>query len=155
MVLDLSPMKGIRVDPDRRRATEAGATWADLDHETQAFGLATTGGLISTTGVAGLTLGGGIGWLMRRLGLACDNLLGGDVVTAEGRLVRANADENPDLFWALRGAGGNFGVVVSFEFAVHPVGPTILGGPVFFPGERGPGGALVGTASTRPTCPTR
>jgi FAD binding domain/Berberine and berberine like len=137
MVVDLSAMKGIRVDPDRRRATvQGGATWGDLDHETQAFGLATTGGLISTTGVAGLTLGGGIGWLMRRLGLACDNLVGADVVTADGRLVRADAEENPDLLWALRGGGGNFGVVVSFDFAVHPVGPTILGGPVFFPGDQ-------------------
>jgi len=136
IVLDLSAMKGIRVDPHARRATvQPGATWGDLDHETQAFGLATTGGLVSTTGVAGLTLGGGIGWLMRRHGLACDNLLAADVVTADGRIVRASADDHQDLLWGLRGGGGNLGIVTAFEFALYPVGPTILGGPVFFPGS--------------------
>jgi FAD binding domain/Berberine and berberine like len=137
VVLDLSAMKGIRVDPDAERAVvQPGVTWGDFDHETQAFGLATTGGLVSTTGVAGLTLGGGIGWLMRRHGLTCDNLAAADVVTADGRLVRASEDEHPDLLWALRGGGGNFGVVVSFEFRLHPVGPVVLAGPIFFPGDQ-------------------
>ena len=111
----------MRVDPARGTATaEAGCTWADFDHETQAFGLAVTGGLVSTTGVAGFTLGGGIGWLMRKAGLACDNLVGADVVTADGRLVHASEDENPDLLWGLRGGGGNFGIVTSLEFAAAP-----------------------------------
>jgi hypothetical protein len=137
IVLDLSTMKGIRVDPDEKRAiVQPGATWGDLDHETQAFGLATTGGLVSTTGIAGLTLGGGIGWLMRRHGLACDNLVSADVVTADGRLVRASDQENRDLLWALRGGGGNFGIVVSFGFRLHPVGPVVLAGPIFFPGDQ-------------------
>ncbi len=136
IVLDLSAMKGIRVDPDGRRATvQPGVTWRDFDHETQAFGLGSTGGLVSTTGVAGLTLGGGIGWLMRRDGLACDSLVAADVVTADGRLVRASSDTEPDLLWGLRGGGGNLGIVVSFEFELHPVGPTILGGPVVFAGS--------------------
>jgi FAD/FMN-containing dehydrogenase len=137
MVLDLGRMKSIRVDPVRQRAVvEAGATWREFDHEAQAFGLAVTGGLVSSTGVAGFTLGGGIGWLMRRYGLACDNLVGADVVTADGRYLRASADENPDLFWGLRGGGGNFGVVTSLEFQLHRVGPTILAGPIFYPGEQ-------------------
>jgi FAD/FMN-containing dehydrogenase len=137
IVLDLGRMQGVRVDPIRQRAVvEGGATWHDLDHETQAFGLAVTGGLVSSTGVAGFTLGGGIGWLMRRHGLACDNLVGADVVTADGRFVHASADENPDLFWGLRGGGGNFGVVTSFEFQLHRVGPTILAGPIFYPGDQ-------------------
>jgi FAD/FMN-containing dehydrogenase len=137
LVIDLSPMQGIRVDPERRTArAEAGVTWASFDHETQAFGLATTGGLVSSTGLAGFTLGGGVGWLMRKHGLACDNLVAADVVTADGRLVHASADENAELFWGLRGGGGNFGVVTSLEYRVHPVGPMVTGGAVFYPAER-------------------
>jgi FAD/FMN-containing dehydrogenase len=139
VVLDLSPMKGIRVDPERKRVVaQAGNLWQDLDHETQAFGLAVTGGLVSTTGIAGFTLGGGIGWLVRRCGLTSDNLVAADVVTADGQLLRASADEHPDLFWALRGGGGNFGVVTSFEYALHDVGPTVFAGAVFYPGEDAP-----------------
>ena len=136
VVLDLSPMKAVRVDPQQRRAiAQGGATWADFDHETQAYGLAVTGGLVSTTGLGGFTLGGGIGWLLRKHGLTCDNLVSADVVTADGRLVHASAEQHSDLFWALRGGGGNFGVVTSMEYALHPVGPTVLGGLLFFPGE--------------------
>ena len=122
IVCDLSAMRGVRVDPERRTArAEGGCTWGDLDHATHAFGLATTGGIISTTGVGGLTLGGGIGHLARGQGLSCDNLISADVVTADGRLVTASEDENADLFWALRGGGGNFGVVTSLEYRLHPV----------------------------------
>ena len=122
VVADLSGMRGVRVDPAARTArAEGGATWGDFNHATGAFGLATTGGIISTTGVGGLTLGGGIGYLARGHGLSCDNLISADVVTADGRLVAANATDNPDLFWAIRGGGGNFGVVTSFEFRLHPV----------------------------------
>lgn len=136
IVIDLSPMRGIRIDLARRTIrVEAGATWGDVDHEAQAFGLATTGGLVSTTGVAGLTLGGGFGWLMRRYGLACDNLVAADVVTAGGRIVRASDDDNADLFWGLRGGGGNFGVVTAFEFRLHPVGPIVAAGAVFLRGD--------------------
>ena len=136
VVLDLSPMKAVRVDPQARRAVaQGGATWADFDQETQAFGLAVTGGLVSTTGLGGFTLGGGIGWLLRKHGLTCDNLVSADVVTADGHLVHASAGQNSDLFWALRGGGGNFGVVTSMELALHPVGPTVVGGLLFFPGE--------------------
>ncbi len=136
IVIDLSPMRDVRVDPTARRATVGGgAVWADVDHETQAHGLATTGGLISTTGVAGFTLGGGIGWTMRKFGLACDNLTAADVVTADGRLVHASATENPDLFWGLRGGGGNFGIVTQFEFDLHPLGPIVYAGPIFYPAD--------------------
>src|SRR3954447_949686 len=136
IVIDLSPMRGILVDPVGRRAVvQGGSTWRDVDVETQAHGLATTGGLVSTTGVGGFTLGGGIGWLMRKYGLAADNLVGADVVTADGELVHASESENPMLLWALRGGGGNFGVVTSFEFDLHKVGPTVVGGPIFFAGS--------------------
>ncbi|MDX6586808.1 MAG: hypothetical protein QOI31_1281 [Solirubrobacterales bacterium] len=136
IVCDLTAMRGTRVDPERRTArAEGGCTWGDLDHATHAFGLATTGGIISTTGVGGLTLGGGIGHLARGHGLSCDNLISADVVTAEGRLMTASEDENADLFWALRGGGGNFGVVTSLEFRLHPVG-EIYGGPIFYPVDR-------------------
>src|SRR3954451_1028969 len=137
IVIDLSAMKGIKVDPARRTAVaQGGCTWADLDHETQAFGLAVTGGLVSSTGIGGFTLGGGIGWLMRKCGLACDNLIAADVVTADGQLVRASEDENPELLWGLRGGGGNFGIATSLEYRLHPVGPMVLAGPIFFAGER-------------------
>jgi FAD/FMN-containing dehydrogenase len=134
LMLDLSSMKGIRVDAARRTArAEPGLTWADFDSETQAFGLATTGGVVSTTGIAGLTLGGGIGWLSRTYGLSCDNLLSVDIVTADGQLRTASADENADLFWAVRGGGGNFGVVTSFEYQLHQVGPSVLAGLLVWP----------------------
>ena len=133
IVIDLSAMRAVWVDPAGRTArVQGGALWGDVDHETQAHGLATTGGIVGHTGVAGVTLGGGIGFLMRKYGLAVDNLLATEVVTAEGSIVRASADEHPDLFWALRGGGGNFGVVTSFRFALHPVGPTVMAGPVFW-----------------------
>jgi FAD/FMN-containing dehydrogenase len=126
-------MKGIQIDPAGRRAVaQPGLTWSEFDHETQAFGLAVTGGLVSSTGIAGFTLGGGIGWLLRKYGLTCDNLLAADVVTADGQLVTTSEHEHPDLFWALRGGGGNFGVVTSFEYRLHPVGPTVFAGPVFY-----------------------
>ena len=130
IVVDLSAMRTVRVDPSARTATAAGgATWRDLDTATQAHGLATTGGVVSDTGIGGLTLGGGFGILMRKYGLACDNLLEAEVVTADGRIRRVDADEESDLFWALRGGGGNFGVVTSFTYRVHPVG-RILWGPI-------------------------
>jgi FAD/FMN-containing dehydrogenase len=137
LVLDLSRLKSIRVDPDARTVRiRPGVTNGDLDRETQSHGLATTSGIASTTGVTGLTLGGGLGWLMRRYGLACDNLLSADVVTADGACITATAQTHADLFWALRGGGGNFGVVTSFEYRLHPVGPTVVAGPVFYPAER-------------------
>jgi len=133
LVVDLSRMNGVRVDPDAKTArVEPGCTWGDVDHATHAFGLATVSGVISTTGVGGLTLGGGHGYLTRQYGLTVDNLLGADVVLADGRLVHASEDENADLFWGLRGGGGNFGVVTSFEFELHPV-ETVTGGPMFWP----------------------
>jgi FAD/FMN-containing dehydrogenase len=136
LVLDLSAMNAVRVDPDRRRiVAQAGCLWQDVDAEAQAFGLAVTGGLVSTTGIAGFTLGGGIGWLVRRCGLTCDNLIGADIVTADGQYLHTSEDEHPDLFWALRGGGGNFGVVTSFEFQAHEVGPTVFAGIVFYRGE--------------------
>jgi FAD/FMN-containing dehydrogenase len=139
LVIDLSPMKGIRVDPARRTArAEAGVLWGELDRETQLHGLATVGGIVTHTGIAGLTLGGGIGWLMRKHGATVDNLLSADVVTAQGETVTASDEENPDLFWAIRGGGGNFGVVTSFEYRLHPIGPIVLAGPVFYPLEDAP-----------------
>lgn len=133
IVIDLSAIRGVRVDPTNRRAwVQGGALWGDVDHETQPYGLATTGGIVSHTGVAGLTLGGGVGWLMRKHGLTADNLLAVDMVTADGELLRASEQEHPDLFWALRGGGGNFGVVTSFEFRLHPVGPNVLAGPIIW-----------------------
>jgi FAD/FMN-containing dehydrogenase len=138
MVLDLTPLKGIRVDPSLRTArVQGGALWRELDRETQAFGLATTGGTVSNTGVGGLTLGGGLGWLMGKYGLTIDNLLSADIVTADGTFRTVDAENQPDLFWALRGGGGNFGVVVSFEFALHPV-DTVLGGLVVFGLDQAP-----------------
>jgi FAD/FMN-containing dehydrogenase len=137
ILIDLGLMRAVSVDADARVArAEAGATGGDLDRATQEHGLATTLGVVSTTGIAGLTLGGGIGWLMRKHGLACDNLLSVDLVTADGRLVTASAEDNADLFWALKGGGGNFGIVTSFEYRLHPVGPTVYGGGVMFPRER-------------------
>jgi len=132
VVIDMSRMRGVRVNPEKRTArAEGGATWGDFNAATNAFGLATTGGIISTTGVAGLTLGGGIGYLARGYGLSLDNLISADVVTADGKLLIASDKENQDLFWAIRGGGGNFGVVTSFEFRLHPV-KDIYGGPMFF-----------------------
>jgi FAD/FMN-containing dehydrogenase len=129
IVIDLSPMKGIRVDPESHTVrAEAGLTWGEFDRETQAFGLAVTGGRFSTTGIAGLALGSGSGWLERKCGLTGDNLLSADVVTADGRLVKCSPRENSDLYWGLRGGGGNFGIVTSFVFRVHEVGPMIYGG---------------------------
>jgi FAD/FMN-containing dehydrogenase len=134
LVVDCSAMKSVRIDPAARRAyVEPGATLGDFDHEAQAFGLATPLGINSTTGVAGLTLGGGFGWLSRRFGMSVDNLVSADVVTADAELVHASASENEDLFWAIRGGSGNFGVVTMFEFALHPVGPEVFGGLVVFP----------------------
>ena len=128
LMIDLACMRSIRVDPKRRTArAEGGVTWGELDHETQAFGLATTGGSVSDTGIAGLTLGGGLGWLAGKCGLSCDNLLSADVVTADGTLLVASATEHADLFWGLRGGGGNFGIVTSFEYQLHPVGPLLAG----------------------------
>jgi FAD/FMN-containing dehydrogenase len=133
LVIDLSRMRAVRVDPEARTVrVEGGALWSDVDHETQAFGLATPSGVVSSTGVAGLTLGGGFGWLSRKYGLAADNLLSADVVTAEGELVKASEQENADLFWAIRGGGGNFGVVTSFDFRLHDVGPDVLFGPTVY-----------------------
>jgi FAD/FMN-containing dehydrogenase len=133
IVVDLSGMRDVVVDAERRTARAGGGTtWADFDRATSQHGLATTGGAISTTGIAGLTLGGGLGWLMRSYGMTCDNLIDAEVVTADGQLRRASEDENPDLLWALRGGGGNFGVVTTFEYQLHPVS-TILGGMLLYP----------------------
>jgi FAD/FMN-containing dehydrogenase len=137
IMIDLLPMKGIHVDPSTRTArAEGGVTWADLNRETQLHGLAVTGGVVSTTGIAGLTLGGGLGWLMGKYGLALDNLRSVELVTAEGQVVRTSKDEQADLFWAVRGGGGNFGVATSFEYRLQPVGPTITGGLVAHPFDR-------------------
>src|SRR5262249_32938499 len=132
LVIDLSPMKGISVDPQARTArAQAGVLWGELDRETQLHGLATVGGIVTHTGIAGLTLGGGIGWLARKYGATVDTLLSVDLVTADGDLVTASADANAELFWGVRGGGGNFGIVTSFEYRLHPVGPIVLAGPVF------------------------
>ncbi len=134
LVVDLSAMRAVQIDPQRRRAyVEGGATLRDFDHEAQAYGLATPLGINSTTGVAGLTLGGGFGWLTRTLGMTVDHLLSADVVLADGQRLHVSAKDYPDLFWALRGGGGNFGIVTNFEFALHPVGPEITAGLIFFP----------------------
>ncbi len=134
LVIDLGRMKGIRVDPTHRTVrAEGGVRWGELDHETQAFGLATPGGTDADTGIAGLTLGGGIGWLSGKYGLACDNLIAADLVTADGQLRHVNATEHAELLWGLRGGGGNFGVVTSFEYQLYPVGPLVLAGVAFYP----------------------
>lgn len=139
LLIDLSRLKSVEVDSASRRArVGAGATWADFDREAQAHGLATTGGTVSTVGVAGFTLGGGEGWLARKHGIAADNLIGADVVTAQGELVRASDRENPALLWGLRGGGGNFGIVTAFEYTLHPVGPEVFAGQVIYPASRAP-----------------
>jgi len=136
VVIDLSRLRGIRVDPVRRTArAEAGVLLGELDRETQQFGLGVPAGIVTHTGLAGLTLGGGIGWLMRKYGLTIDQLLSVDLVTASGEFVTASADENPELFWGVRGGGGNFGVITSFEFRLNPVGPEVYAGPVIWPME--------------------
>jgi hypothetical protein len=139
LLIDLGAMRKVRVDPDSRRAwVQGGATWGEVDKETQVHGLATTGGRVTDTGVAGFTLGSGSGWLERMHGLSCDNLLSAEVVTADGRVLRASATENADLFWGLRGGGGNFGIVTEFEFQLHPVGPIVLGGLLLHPRNKAP-----------------
>jgi FAD/FMN-containing dehydrogenase len=139
MVIDLRPMAGVRVDPEARTArAQAGGLWGELDRETQPHGLATTGGIVSHTGIAGLTLGGGIGWVQRKYGLTVDQLLSVELVTADGELVKASETENADLFWGIRGGGGNFGIVTEFEFHLNPVGPIVLAGPVFWLMEESP-----------------
>ena len=131
VMIDLAPMKGIQVDPKSRTVrAQGGVSWGELNRETQLHGLAVTGGVVSTTGIAGLTLGGGLGWLMGKYGLALDNLRAVELVKADGKVLRVSKQEEPDLFWAVRGGGGNFGVVASLEFALHPVGPTVIGGPI-------------------------
>ncbi|MHB8567381.1 MAG: FAD-binding oxidoreductase [Nitrososphaerales archaeon] len=138
LMIDLSRMRGVWVDPIHKKVrAEPGVTWREFDLETQAFGLASTGGLVSSTGIAGFTLGGGIGWLVRKYGLALDNLVSVDVVTANAQLVTASVSENTDLFWGVRGGGGNLGVVSSFEYKVHPVGPLVLGGLIAYRAEDG------------------
>src|ERR671936_953879 len=137
VVLDLALMKGVHVDRDRGVArANGGVLWGEYDRETQAVGVHTPGGRVTTTGVGGFTTGGGYGWTSTKFGLTCDNLVSADVVTADGRLLRASEDANEDLFWGIRGGSGNFGVVTSFEFRVHPLGPTMLGGLMIFPLEK-------------------
>ena len=139
LVVDLGPMKGIRVDPQARTArAQAGVLLGELDKETQAFGLAVPSGIVTHTGVAGLTLGGGIGWLMRKHGLSIDQLLSVDLITAGGEFVKANENENAELFWGVRGGGGNFGIVTEFEFRLNEIGPEIVAGPIFWPMEQSP-----------------
>ena len=136
MLIDLAPMNGVEVDQERRLAkVQGGALWSDLDEATQQYGLATPGGVVSDTGVAGLTLGGGYGWLRRKYGLSSDNVLEAEVVTADGAVLTASKDENSDLFWAIRGGGGNFGIVTSFTFTLHPVGPEVAFAATFYPIE--------------------
>ena len=138
IMIDLAPMKGIHIDAQARTArAQGGVLWKELNRETQLHGLATTGGVVSTTGIAGLTLGGGLGWLMPKYGLALDNLRAAEMVMADGRVLRASADENVDLFWAIRGGGGNFGIAASLEFTLHAVGPIIAGGLVAHPLQKG------------------
>jgi hypothetical protein len=139
LLIDLSPMKGIRVDPEARTVTaQAGVLLGELDRETQAFGLVVPSGIVTHTGLSGLTLGGGINWVMRKYGLTIDQLLSVDLITADGEFVKASASENPDLFWGVRGGGGNFGIVTQFEFRLNPVGPIVLAGPIFWPMEESP-----------------
>ena len=139
LVIDLSMMKGVRVDPEARTArVQPGVLLGELDRETQAFALAVPAGIVTHTGVAGLTLGGGIGWLQRKHGLTIDQLLSADVITADGEFVKASHDENADLFWGLRGGGGNFGIVTEFEFRLNPLGPTVLAGPIVWAAEDSP-----------------
>jgi len=139
LMIDLSPMRAVRVDPEARTAhVQGGALWVDVDHETQQFGLAVPGGVISTTGVAGLTLGGGYGWLRGKYGLSCDCLRSVDIVTADGRLITASQDHNSDLFWGIRGGGGNFGIVTSFEFQLFPVGPQVIFCALLYAAEEAP-----------------
>ena len=139
LLLDLGPMKGIRVDPDARTArAQAGVLLGELDRETQAFALAVPSGIVTHTGLAGLTLGGGIGWIMRKYGLTIDQLVSADVVTADGEFLTASEKHNADLFWGIRGGGGNFGIVTDFEFRLNPLGPQVLAGPVFWPMEEAP-----------------
>ncbi len=139
LLIDLGPMKGVRVDPEAGTArAQAGVLLGELDRETQTFGLAVPAGIVTHTGLAGLTLGGGIGWIMRKYGLTVDNLLSVDVVTADGDFVKASENENADLFWGVRGGGGNFGIVTDFEFRLHPLGPQVMAGPVFWPMEDAP-----------------
>ena len=140
VVIDLRPMKAIAIDPQSRTCrAEAGLTWGELDAATQAHGLAVTGGRMSTTGIGGLSLGGGSGWLERRFGYTADNLLSAEIVTADGEILTISDDEHPHLFWGIRGGGGNFGVVTSFEFRLHPVGPTVLGGALMYPAQMAEG----------------
>lgn len=139
VVIDVGPLQGIRVDPVARRArAQAGVNWGQLDRETQEYGLATTGGRVTSTGLPGFTLGSGSGWLERLCGLSCDSLVSADVVTADGALVTASEDHNADLFWGLRGGGGNFGIVTELEYRLHPVGPTVLAGLLMYPRDRAP-----------------
>jgi FAD/FMN-containing dehydrogenase len=154
LMIDLSLLKAIRVDPEARTARAAGGLlWRELDAATQQFGLATTGGVVGHTGIGGLTLGGGLGHLMRRHGLTVDNLLAADLVTADGERLRVDAESEPELFWGLRGGGGNFGIATAFEYRLHPVGPIVLGGPVFWRLEDAPEvlGFLRDHAPTPPT----
>ena len=139
MVIDLGPLKGVRVDPEARTVrAQAGVLLGELDRETQAFGLAVPAGIVTHTGIAGLTLGGGIGWIMRKFGLTVDQLVSVDVVTADGEFLTASEDRNADLFWGIRGGGGNFGIVTDFEFRLHPLGPEVVAGPVLWPMEQAP-----------------